>query len=106
MAWPPGRLRMLRMRVYVLSLTVGLLVGIIYGLMNIRSPAPPVVALLGLLGMLLGEQIVPMAKRLMAGHSIHVDWLKSESLPHVFGHMPKVSPAIPHETKEEHTDDS
>jgi XapX domain-containing protein len=89
------------MRIYVLSVAVGLLVGIIYGLLNIRSPAPPVVALVGLLGMLLGEQIVPMAKRLVAGHSIHVAWLKSESLPHVFGHMPKVSAAIPREPEEE-----
>jgi XapX domain-containing protein len=31
----------------------------------VRSPAPPVVALVGLLGMLAGEQIVPVAKRLI-----------------------------------------
>jgi XapX domain-containing protein len=89
------------MRVYVLSVAVGLLVGIIYGLLNIRSPAPPVVALVGLLGMLLGEQIVPMAKRIVAGHSIHIGWIKSESLPHVFGHMPKVSAAIARDPEEE-----
>jgi Protein of unknown function (DUF1427) len=35
------------MRIYVLSLAAGLLVGIICGLLNIRSPAPPVAALLG-----------------------------------------------------------
>ena len=30
-----------------------------------RSPAPPAIALLGLLGMLLGEQAIPVAKRLL-----------------------------------------
>ena len=39
------------MRTYVVSLAVGVLVGIIYGLLDVRSPAPPVVALIGLLGM-------------------------------------------------------
>ena len=33
------------MRVYLLSLGAGLLVGIVYSLLNVRSPAPPVVAL-------------------------------------------------------------
>ena len=82
------------MRIYLVSLAAGILVGVIYGLLNIRSPAPPVVALVGLFGMLLGEQVVPMAKRVIAGHPIHLDWLKSESIPHVFGHMPKVSSGV------------
>ncbi|TXD71656.1 DUF1427 family protein, partial [Mitsuaria sp. TWR114] len=38
------------MNAYVLSAAVGLLVGVIYGLLNVRSPAPPVIALVGLLG--------------------------------------------------------
>lgn len=50
------------MKVYVIALAVGLLVGVIYGLLNVRSPAPPYVALLGLLGILLGEQAVPTVK--------------------------------------------
>jgi XapX domain-containing protein len=91
------------MRLYVLSLAAGVLVGIIYGLLNIRSPAPPVVALVGLLGMLIGEQVVPMAKRLAAGHALHIGWFKSESIPHVFGHMPKASAAIPVKPEEERT---
>ena len=49
------------MKVYVLSLGAGLLVGVIYSLLNVRSPAPPLVALVGLLGILAGEQIVPVA---------------------------------------------
>jgi XapX domain-containing protein len=43
------------MKPYLLSLGAGLLVGGIYSLLHVRSPAPPAVALLGLLGMLLGE---------------------------------------------------
>ena len=45
------------MKPYLASLAVGLLVGIIYALLRVRSPAPPVVALIGLLGILAGEQI-------------------------------------------------
>jgi len=54
------------MKPYLLSLGAGLLVGVIYSLLHVRSPAPPAIALLGLLGMLLGEQAIPIAKRLMA----------------------------------------
>lgn len=50
------------MKIYAISLGVGILVGVIYALLNVRSPAPPYVALLGLLGMLLGEQAVPLVK--------------------------------------------
>ena len=50
------------MKVYLLSLAVGVLVGVIYGLLNVRSPAPPYVALLGLLGILLGEQAAAAVK--------------------------------------------
>jgi XapX domain-containing protein len=87
------------MKVYLLSLAAGVLVGVIYGLLNIRSPAPPVVALVGLFGILLGEQVVPMAKRLMTGHAIHLGWVRSESIPHVFGHMPKASAGISGKTE-------
>jgi len=38
-------------------------VGAAYGLVNVRSPAPPMIALVGLLGMVLGQQAVDMAKR-------------------------------------------
>jgi len=53
------------MHTYLMSLGAGLLVGVIYSLLQVRSPAPPVIALLGLLGMLAGEQIVPTVKRLL-----------------------------------------
>ena len=37
------------MRVLLISFVVGLGVGILYGLIRVKSPAPPIVALLGLL---------------------------------------------------------
>lgn len=43
---------------YVLSLAVGLGVGVLYGALNVKSPAPPIIALVGLLGMLGGEMLV------------------------------------------------
>ncbi|MBA4808900.1 DUF1427 family protein [Brevundimonas sp.] len=50
------------MKTYLISLAVGVLIGVIYGLLNVRSPAPPYVALLGLLGILLGEQAIAAVK--------------------------------------------
>jgi XapX domain-containing protein len=47
---------------YLISLAVGLVVGVAYALIGVRSPAPPLVALAGLLGMVGGEQLVPMVK--------------------------------------------
>jgi XapX domain-containing protein len=55
------------MKAYLVSLAVGLLVGLAYGVSGVRSPAPPIVALIGLLGMLVGEQMAPMVKRLVLG---------------------------------------
>jgi XapX domain-containing protein len=52
------------MKAYLLSLGVGFLVGVIYSVLGVRSPAPPVIALIGLLGILAGEQTVPFAQRL------------------------------------------
>jgi XapX domain-containing protein len=45
------------MKVLFLFFVVGLGVGVLYGLIRVKSPAPPIVALLGLLGMVLGEQL-------------------------------------------------
>lgn len=53
------------MKAYLLSLGAGLLVGIVYSLMGVRSPAPPVIALIGLAGILLGEQLLPIAHRIL-----------------------------------------
>ena len=45
------------MKGLLLSFLVGLGVGVIYGLLRVKSPAPPIIALVGLLGIVLGEQI-------------------------------------------------
>jgi XapX domain-containing protein len=76
------------MKVYLLSLGVGLLVGVIYSLLNVRSPAPPLVALVGLLGILAGEQIVPVARLMFAGHGLAVAWRQAKCAPHMFGLLP------------------
>jgi XapX domain-containing protein len=47
----------MEMKVLFVSFIVGLGVGVLYGLIRVKSPAPPIVALLGLLGMVLGEQL-------------------------------------------------
>jgi XapX domain-containing protein len=75
------------MKIYLLSLGAGLLVGIVYSLLNVRSPAPPVIALVGLLGILVGEQIIPFAKTLWSREPAAVSWLH-QIKPHMFGHLP------------------
>jgi len=70
---------------YLISLGAGVLAGVLYGLINVRSPAPPAIALIGLLGMLIGEQIVPMAKRVIDGEPLTVSWFASECKPKITG---------------------
>ena len=47
----------MEMKGLFLSFVAGLGVGVLYGLIRVKSPAPPIIALLGLLGMVLGEQL-------------------------------------------------
>lgn len=75
------------MKLYLMSLCAGLLVGIIYSLLQVRSPAPPIIALVGLFGILLGEQVVPFAKTLWNKEPAAVSWL-NHMKPHMFGHLP------------------
>jgi len=44
------------MKGLLISFVVGLLVGVVYGVIRVKSPAPPIIALVGLLGMVVGEQ--------------------------------------------------
>jgi XapX domain-containing protein len=76
------------MKLYLVSLGAGILVGLIYGLLHVRSPAPPVVALIGLLGMLIGEQIVPIASRIIAGESLTKAWFAAQCVPKITGVEP------------------
>ncbi|THD50377.1 MAG: DUF1427 family protein [Bradyrhizobium sp.] len=57
------------MNAFVVSLAMGGIVGIVYGLTGVRSPAPPIIALVGLLGMVLGEQAVTFAKAHFSQHA-------------------------------------
>ena len=77
------------MKPYVLSLAAGLLVGIVYSLLKVRSPAPPVIALIGLLGILVGEQIPPLIKHLLHRDATETTWLRGQVKPHVFGSLPE-----------------
>ena len=76
------------MKAYLLSLGAGLLVGVIYSLLGVRSPAPPLVALVGLLGILAGEQIIPLGKRLLAGSALRTAWREERCGEALFGPLP------------------
>jgi XapX domain-containing protein len=54
------------LRPYVVSFGVGVIVGAFYALLGVRSPAPPLIALLGLLGFLIGENGFPLVKGKLA----------------------------------------
>jgi XapX domain-containing protein len=41
-------------------------VGLLYSVMEVKSPAPPTVALVGLLGMLGGEHLIPVVRTWLA----------------------------------------
>ena len=50
------------MKAYILSIIVGFGVGMLYAFLRVKSPAPPLVALIGLLGMVAGESLFPWAR--------------------------------------------
>ena len=76
------------MKPYIVSLALGLLVGVIYALFNVRSPAPPVIALVGLLGILVGEQIPPLVRHVLTVEKT-ASWVDDQVRPHMFGQLPK-----------------
>ncbi len=75
------------MKPYIVSLALGLLVGVIYALFNVRSPAPPVIALVGLLGILLGEQLPALVRQAMTAQRT-ASWVDDQVKPHMFGQLP------------------
>jgi XapX domain-containing protein len=87
------------MKAYLISLAVGLLAGGLYGLLSVKSPAPPVIALVGLLGMLIGEQTVPKARQLIAGRALFAS--PNSSAGHKLGGLPS-----DHSSKQSHRDDA
>ncbi len=76
------------MNIYIASLAAGLLVGVVYSLLHVRSPAPPAVALLGLLGILVGEQLVPVVRNLIRGESLRAAIGLADCSQHVLGQLP------------------
>src|ERR1700740_2785113 len=77
------------MKAYVVSLALGLLVGVIYALFQVRSPAPPIIALVGLLGILIGEQLPPLVKQMFTANAAATSWLHHQVKPHMFGQLPQ-----------------
>jgi len=73
------------MKIYLVSLGAGILVGLVYALLQVRSPAPPAIALVGLLGILGGEQAGAIVKRVLAGEPVTVGWLRTECVAGVTG---------------------
>jgi XapX domain-containing protein len=83
------------MKAYIMSLSAGVLVGVIYSLLHVRSPAPPLVALVGLGGILIGEQVIPVGKQVLAGASISSAWKQGMGTQHIFGMLPRHHSAQP-----------
>ena len=54
------------MKAYLISFAVGAGVGVLYAAIRVKSPAPPLVALAGLLGMVLAKEAYPWLKRLIS----------------------------------------
>ena len=53
------------MKAYLLSFVLGSAVGLFYAVCRIKSPAPPLVALTGLLGMVLAESGYTLLKSML-----------------------------------------
>jgi XapX domain-containing protein len=67
------------MRPYLASVILGVAVGVAYGLVKVRSPAPPAIALLGLLGMLVGEQAVTLVRSHVFKDSVQLNAAQHEA---------------------------
>jgi len=78
------------LKTYTVSLAVGALAGFIYALLDVNSPAPPIIALLGLLGMQVGEHLIPLAKRAINRQPVNLRWFRHE-YHHKIGDTPPPS---------------
>ena len=76
------------MRIYLLSLGVGILVDVICNLLQVRSPAPPLVALVGPLGILVGERAIPVGKQLLSGVPFLSVCARTQAIDLLFGELP------------------
>ncbi|EJI0256865.1 XapX domain-containing protein, partial [Listeria monocytogenes] len=76
------------MKPYIASLLAGILAGVVYALIGVQSPAPPAIALVGLLGILAGEQILPVVRRMFDGIRLGTAWRDAKCSQHMFGALP------------------
>lgn len=76
------------MKMYLISLGVGILSGAVYSLLSVQAPAPPMVALVGLAGILVGEQVVPVGRQVLAGKRLISACMQRSVLNHLFGQLP------------------
>lgn len=76
------------MNAYLFSLLAGVLAGLVYSLIGVQSPAPPAIALVGLLGILAGEQILPVVSRIISGLRPGAAWREAKCSQHMFGTLP------------------
>ncbi|WP_020066117.1 DUF1427 family protein [Paraburkholderia caledonica] len=76
---------------YIISLGVGFGVGLLYWLLKVQSPAPPLIALAGLLGMVLGEHAIPVVKAQLFPQSAAVEAASPSSTLPVAAPMPDSS---------------
>ncbi|WP_312239784.1 DUF1427 family protein [Pantoea sp.] len=72
----------------LISLGAGIVIGLLYALLKVRSPAPPAIALVGLLGMLIGEQLTVA---LLHQHGAHTTLIRHE----IFSQTPADTPSAP-----------
>ncbi len=71
---------------YPVSLLMGLLVGCLYGATKVQSPAPPIIALIGLFGIILGESGISYLRQALSGGSkCTAEYQRQE--PELFGHL-------------------
>jgi XapX domain-containing protein len=68
---------------YLISLGAGLVVGLLYYLVRVQSPAPPLIALAGLLGIVIGEHAIPFVQT-----HIRPPAVETRSAPHVANSKP------------------
>ena len=66
----------------------GVLVGMIYSLLNIRSPTPPLMTLVGLLGRSDSEQVIPIAREMFSRRDSRWPGSSRGRTPHIFGMSP------------------
>ncbi|WP_031363536.1 DUF1427 family protein [Caballeronia sordidicola] len=62
---------------YLISLAAGFVVGLLYCLVRVQSPAPPLIALAGLLGIVLGEHTIPVVRAHLFPESVQVRQLET-----------------------------